>query len=83
MLVWKKKLTTRADVLSTVKKVLNNLERVFTNKLYGQKSNVVVLNIYDSYRNEGKSIYQQLPIAERGPTRKSQKNPGANVIADP
>jgi ArsR family metal-binding transcriptional regulator len=83
MLVWRKKLTTCADVISTIRKILDYLSRVFPNDLYAQKSNVVFLHIYDSYMGECQSVYQQLPITQPDPTRKCQKKSGANVIADP
>jgi type I restriction enzyme R subunit len=57
VLDWRKKLKTRADVISTVRKVLDDLPRVFTNDLYDQKCDVVFQHIYDSYMGEGESIY--------------------------
>ena len=57
VLDWRKKLKTRADVISTVRQVLDDLPRVFTNDLYDQKCDVVFQHIYDSYMGEGESIY--------------------------
>jgi hypothetical protein len=58
VLDWRKKLKTRADVISTVRKVLDDLPRVFTTDLYDQKCDVVFHHIYDSYMGEGESIYE-------------------------
>ncbi len=56
VLDWRKKLRTRADVISTVKTVLDDLPRIFTPELYQLKCDTVYQHVYDSYPGEGQSI---------------------------
>jgi type I restriction enzyme R subunit len=58
VLDWRKKLRTRADVLTTVKTVLDDLPRMYTVDLYNQKCDTIYRHIYDSYQGEGMSVYQ-------------------------
>jgi len=60
VLDWRKKLRTRADVLSTVKTVLDELPRAYTPDLYHQKCDSVFQHFYDSYSGEGRSIYESV-----------------------
>jgi type I restriction enzyme R subunit len=57
VLDWRKKLRTRADVLSTVKTVLDDLPRVYSVELYQAKCDSVYRHVYDSYQGEGRSVY--------------------------
>lgn len=52
VLDWRKKLRTRADVYSTVKTVLDELPRVFTQDIYQKKCEGVFQHVYDSYPGE-------------------------------
>ena len=58
VLDWRKKQRARADVFSTVREVLDELPRTFTQELYQQKCDSVYQHVYDSYPGEGKSIYE-------------------------
>lgn len=62
VLDWRKKLRTRADVISTVRNVLDELPRLFTPELYSQKCETVYQHIYDNYPGEGKSVYEGLHV---------------------
>ena len=57
VLDWRKKQRTRADVYTTVKKLLDELPRAYTSELYQQKCDSVYQHVYDSYHGEGRSIY--------------------------
>jgi type I restriction enzyme R subunit len=57
VLDWRKKLQTRADVFSTIKRLLDELPRIFTTDLYNQKCDLVYQHVFDSYQGEGKDIY--------------------------
>lgn len=57
VLDWRKKQRTRADVYTTVRKLLDDLPRAYTPELYQQKCDAVYQHVYDSYRGEGQSIY--------------------------
>ena len=57
VLDWRKKQRTRADVYTTVKKLLDELPRAYTSELYQQKCDSVYQHVYDSYQGEGRSIY--------------------------
>jgi len=57
VLDWRKKQRTRADVYTTVKKLLDELPRAYTSELYQQKCDSVYQHVYDSYQGEGLSIY--------------------------
>ncbi len=58
VLDWRKKLRTRADVLLTVKTVLDDLPRIYTPELYNEKCDLVYRHIFDAYQGEGKSLYE-------------------------
>jgi type I restriction enzyme R subunit len=49
VLDWRKKLKTRADVYSTVKLLLDELPRVFTQEIYNKKCEVVFQHVYEAY----------------------------------
>jgi type I restriction enzyme R subunit len=58
VLDWRKKLRTRADVLTTVRTVLDDLPRIYTPELYQEKCDRVYRHVYDSYQGEGRSVYE-------------------------
>jgi type I restriction enzyme R subunit len=60
VLDWRKKLRTRADVLSTVKTVLDDLPRIYSIELYQAKCDSVYRHVYDSYQGEGRSVYSSV-----------------------
>lgn len=49
VLDWRKKLKTRADVYSTVKLMLDELPRVFTQDIYNKKCEVVFQHVYECF----------------------------------
>ncbi|HQX52559.1 MAG TPA: DUF3387 domain-containing protein, partial [Planctomycetaceae bacterium] len=57
VLDWRKRQKTRADVYTTVKKILDELPRAYTPELYQQKCDTVYQHVYDSYQGEGKGVY--------------------------
>jgi type I restriction enzyme R subunit len=57
VLDWRTRLRTRADVLATVKTILDELPRVYTKELYEEKCETVWQHVYDSYFGEGESVY--------------------------
>ncbi|MFN9372062.1 MAG: type I restriction endonuclease subunit R, partial [Planctomycetaceae bacterium] len=57
VLDWRQRLRTRADVLATVKTILDDLPRVYTKELYEEKCDTVWQHVYDSYFGEGESVY--------------------------
>ena len=57
VLDWRKRQRTRADVYTTVRKILDELPRAYTPDLYQQKCDTVYQHVYDSYQGEGKGIY--------------------------
>ncbi len=57
VLDWRKRQKTRADVYTTVKKILDELPRAYTPEIYEQKCETVFRHVYDSYHGEGKSLY--------------------------
>ena len=57
VLDWRQRLRTRADVLATVKTILDDLPRVYTKELYEEKCSTVWQHVYDSYFGEGESVY--------------------------
>ena len=57
VLDWRKRQTTRAMVRYTIETVLDQLPRVYSKELYGQKCDVVYQHFYESYSGQGKSVY--------------------------
>jgi type I restriction enzyme R subunit len=58
VLDWRKKQQTRAEVLYTIEKVLDDdLPRTYTTELYRKKCEVVYQHIYDNYYGNGRSVY--------------------------
>ena len=58
VLDWRKRQKTRADVYTTVKKILDDLPRAYTPELYQQKRDTVYQHVYDSYQGEGKGVFR-------------------------
>ena len=58
VLDWKKRQATRAAVLYTIQKVLDDgLPRTYTPELYEQKCGVLYQHVFDSYQGLGKGVY--------------------------
>jgi type I restriction enzyme R subunit len=58
VLDWKKRQATRAGVLHTIRKVLDDgLPRTYTPELYEQKCGVLYQHVFDSYQGLGKGLY--------------------------
>ena len=58
VLDWRKSQTTRAGVLFTIQKVLDEgLPRLYTPELYEQKCGVLYQYVFDSYQGFGKGVY--------------------------
>ena len=53
----RKQQTTRAMVLTTIKDVLDQLPRAYTEDLYEQKCDTVYQHFYDAYMGQGQSVY--------------------------
>jgi type I restriction enzyme R subunit len=58
VLDWRKRQNTRADVLYTIEKMLDDeLPRSYSTDLYKEKCEQVYEHIFDSYFDNGKSVY--------------------------
>lgn len=58
VLDWKKRQATRAAVLYTIRKILDDgLPRTYTPELYEQKCEVLYQHVFDSYQGLGKGVY--------------------------
>lgn len=57
VLDWRKRQQSRADVILTIEKELDDLPQAFNVELYEQKCTTVYQHIYDSYFGLGQSIY--------------------------
>ena len=57
VLDWRKEQTTRAVVRVTVEETLDRLPQKFTRQLYVQKCDAVYQHIFDSYWDDGHSVY--------------------------
>lgn len=64
VLDWRKKQQTRADVLFTIEKILDEcLPRSYTPEIYEEKCNFVYQHVYDSYYGVGESLYSKIGIS--------------------
>ena len=54
---WRKRQQTRAEVLVTIRDILDELPRVYSPEIYDRKCDLVYQHIYDSYYGEGHSVY--------------------------
>jgi len=57
VLDWRKRLRPRADVYSTVKKILDELPRTYTPEVYQAKCDTIYNHIFEKYQGEGVSVY--------------------------
>ena len=59
MLDWRKRQVSRAQVLVTIRDVLDRgLPAAFSQVLYEQKCDMLYQHIYDSYYGHGRSVYE-------------------------
>jgi type I restriction enzyme R subunit len=57
VLDWRKQQATRAAVRVAVEETLDQLPEKFTRQLYAQKCDVVYQHVFDSYWDDGHSVY--------------------------
>ena len=57
VLDWRKEQQTRAAVRVAVEETLDRLPEVFTRQLYAQKCDAVYQHVFDSYWDDGQSVY--------------------------
>ena len=60
VLDWRKQQGTRAGVRVAVEETLDRLPDAFTRQLYAQKCDAVYQHIFDSYWDDGHSVYEQV-----------------------
>jgi type I restriction enzyme R subunit len=58
VLDWRKQQATRAAVRVAVEETLDRLPEVFTRQIYAQKCDAVYQHVFDSYWDDGRSVYQ-------------------------
>jgi type I restriction enzyme R subunit len=58
VLDWRKQQATRAAVRVTVEETLDRLPEAFTRQIYAQKCDVVYQHVFDSYWDNGRSVYE-------------------------
>ncbi len=59
VLDWRKEQTTRAAVRVAVEETLDRLPDKFTRQIYAQKCDVVYQHVFDSYWDDGHSVYDR------------------------
>jgi type I restriction enzyme R subunit len=59
VLDWRKEQSTRAAVRVAVEETLDRLPEKFTRQLYAQKCDVVYQHVFDSYWDDGHSVYDR------------------------
>ena len=59
VLDWRKQQATRAAVRVAVEETLDRLPEKFTRQIYAQKCDVVYQHVFDSYWDEGHSVYDR------------------------
>ena len=57
VLDWRKQQATRAAVRVTVEETLDRLPEKFTRQIYAQKCDAVYQHVFDSYWDDGHSVY--------------------------
>jgi type I restriction enzyme, R subunit len=57
VLDWRKEQATRASVRVAVEEVLDRLPEAFTRPIYAEKCDVVYQHVFDSYWDDGRSVY--------------------------
>ena len=60
VLDWRKEQTTRAAVRVAVEEALDRLPEKFTRQLYAQKCDAVYQHVFDSYWDDGHSVYERV-----------------------
>jgi type I restriction enzyme R subunit len=60
VLDWRKQQGTRAAVRVAVEETLDRLPEVFTRQLYAQKCDAVYQHVFDSYWDDGRSVYDRV-----------------------
>jgi type I restriction enzyme R subunit len=58
VLDWRKQQATRAAVRVAVEETLDRLPEVFTRQIYAQKCDAVYQHVFDSYWDDGHSVYE-------------------------
>lgn len=58
VLDWRKEQATRAAVRVAVEETLDRLPEKFTRQLYAQKCDAVYQHVFDSYWDDGRSVYE-------------------------
>ncbi len=58
VLDWRKQQATRAAVRVAVEETLDQLPEAFTRKIYAQKCDAVYQHVFDSYWDDGHSVYE-------------------------
>jgi type I restriction enzyme R subunit len=59
VLDWRKEQSTRAAVRVAVEETLDSLPEAFTRQLYAQKCDAVYQHVFDSYWDDGHSVYDR------------------------
>ena len=59
VLDWRKEQSTRAAVRVAVEETLDRLPEKFTRQIYAQKCDVVYQHVFDSYWDDGHSVYDR------------------------
>jgi type I restriction enzyme, R subunit len=60
VLDWRKEQSTRAAVRVAVEETLDRLPEAFTRQLYAQKCDAVYQHVFDSYWDDGHSVYDRV-----------------------
>ncbi len=60
VLDWRKQQSTRAAVRVAVEETLDRLPEAFTRQLYAQKCDAVYQHVFDSYWDDGHSVYDRV-----------------------
>lgn len=58
VLDWRKQQSTRAGVRVAVEETLDQLPEAFTRQIYAQKCDAVYQHVFDSYWDDGQSVYE-------------------------
>lgn len=58
VLDWRKQQATRAAVRVAVEETLDRLPEAFTRQIYAQKCDAVYQHVFDSYWDDGRSVYE-------------------------
>jgi type I restriction enzyme R subunit len=58
VLDWRKQQSTRAAVRVAIEETLDRLPEAYERKIYAQKCDVVYQHVFDSYWDDGHSVYE-------------------------